>query len=219
MPAPMAPARKKRRTGHSNGVFSTVDPDEVPARTGGRNPTLQEFVLPPDLEDTRGKIYRYYQEFPDMIDDKTTLFSRKWTKPQLENELERCRKVLQPAATFQFLRQTATQIVGTVETIGCQRGYPLQELTNRVTEDPEFDMCLRQVMVEYNIDFSKFLRPEFRLLWLIYGKATMLNRTVKQKTDIHGLMQQPITLPVVVHPPQEAEKEKVESVPASTSSV
>jgi hypothetical protein len=42
---------------------------------------------------------------------------------------------------------------------------------------------------------------------------------VKQKTDIHGLMQQPITLPVVVHPPQEAEKEKVGSVPTSTSSV
>lgn len=211
------PAAKRRRV-RAGQLFDTIATDEVPARSGGRNPTTGEFVLPPNLEDLRGKIYRYYQEFPHLINDKTSLFNRRWTEIQLENELERCRRALQPAATFQFLRQSTMRVIDTVELIGCQRGYAIQNLAKAVGEDPEFDLCLRQIMVEYNLDFSKFLRPELRLLWIIYGKASLLHKSTKKNTGVQELLRQNVTL---VRPKHEPEAETIvpPSVPPVTLSV
>ena len=192
------PTKRPRTKPPTNRMpLSSIEADEIPARSGGRGVSTSDNLLPPDLEDIRAKILRYYTEFPHMIDDKTVLYDRRWTGIQLQNELERCRRALQPAATFQFLRQAGNHVLQFVETVGCHRGMQWQSLAQEIQADPEYDLCLRQIMVEYNLDFSKLLRPELRLAWLIYGATARRSApTASKKNDaVAEFLKVPITLP------------------------
>jgi hypothetical protein len=80
-------------------------------------------------------------------------------------------------------------VFGVVEQAGVRQGFDkMKGLASSLILNPEWQACISMLSCEYDFDFASFVRPEFRLFWLLVNEIRSRVSTQTQESHLKAEM-------------------------------
>ena len=92
---------------------------------------------------------------------------------ELAELLEEIRFMVNSRADLRLSGAIFKHTIQTFEYLGCKAGYNIQSLTANTCNDPEVNLLIEQLALEYS-DYTA-IKPHYKLLFIILGKAQQLH--------------------------------------------
>lgn len=142
----------------------------------------EKVELDEEMNGIRKKIEQYYKYFPDKIQARRDLLTRKWKLEDIQAEHDRCKRALITFDPVEMVENALFSSIESIEPLFVNRGVRIEGLADDLKQREVFHDTLVQLVIEKDFLSTKILNtaPELKLLaiigftgWQLHSKRSL----------------------------------------------